>query len=102
MGILGGGQLARMLALEARRMGYRVAIQDPDPDASGMQLADHRIVGAFGDPAAAAELAACSEVITLDTEHVPVDLLEQLSATRPVRPGPGVLRIIQDRLEQRA
>ena len=101
VGILGGGQLARMLALEARRMGYRVAIQDPDPDASGMQLADHRIVGAFGDPAAAAELAACSDVITLDTEHVPVDLLEQLSATRPVRPGPGVLRIIQDRLEQR-
>lgn len=101
VGILGGGQLARMLALEGRRMGYRVAIQDPDPDAAGMQLADHRIIGAFGDPDAAAQLAACSDVITLDTEHVPLDLLEQLSTTRPVRPGPRVLGTIQDRLAQR-
>ncbi len=101
VGILGGGQLARMLALEARRMGYRVAIQDPDPHAAGMVLADHRVVGSLGDLAAATELAACSDVITLDTEHVPIEVLEHLSVTRPVRPGGPVLRVIQDRLEQR-
>ena len=55
----------------SRAAGCRVAIQNPDPDASGMQLADRRIVGAFGDPAAAAELAECSDVITLDTKPRP-------------------------------
>ncbi len=101
VGILGGGQLARMLALEARRMGYRIAILDPDPEGPAMQIADVRVPGAFDDPQAARSLAEKSDVITLDTEHVPAALLELIEAIKPVRPSADVLRIVQDRLEQR-
>jgi 5-(carboxyamino)imidazole ribonucleotide synthase len=101
IGILGGGQLARMMALEARRMGYRVAIQDPDPEGPAGQVSDVRVAGAFDDLEAARTLARHSDVITLDTEHIPASLLEQLEALKPVRPAARVLRIVQDRLEQR-
>ncbi|MCK6498264.1 MAG: 5-(carboxyamino)imidazole ribonucleotide synthase [Nitrospira sp.] len=101
IGVIGGGQLARMLALEARRMGYRVAVLDPDSEGPAGQVADIRVEGAFDDLEAAKTLARHSDVITLDTEHVPADLLEQLETVKPVRPAAHVLRIVQDRLEQR-
>lgn len=101
IGFLGGGQLARMMALEARRMGYRIAVLDPDEDGSAAQVADIFVKGEFTDLAAAQKLADCSDVVTLDTEHVPAEILEQLERTRPVRPGADVLRIVQDRREQR-
>lgn len=101
IGILGGGQLARMMALEARRMGYRVAIQDPDPEGPAGQVSDVRVAGAFDDLEAARTLARHSDVLTLDTEHVPASLLEQLEALKPVRPAARILRIVQDRLQQR-
>ena len=101
IGIIGGGQLARMMALEARRMGYRIAVLDPDPEGPASQVADFCITGAFDNLEAARALAARSDVITLDTEHVPADLLEQLEAVKPVRPAASVLRIVQDRWKQR-
>lgn len=101
IGVLGGGQLARMMALEARRMGYRVVTLDPHPDSPGAQVADGHVVGALDDLQAAEKLAAVSDVITLDTEHVPAAILEQLEAKCEVRPGASVLGIIQDRLSQR-
>ena len=76
IGIIGGGQLARMLALEARRMGYRIAVLDPEPEGPAMQVADFSITGAFDSFEAATVLAERSDVITLDTEHVPAGLLE--------------------------
>lgn len=101
IGIIGGGQLARMIALEARRMGYRVVVLDPEPEGPAAQVADISITGAFDNIEAARTLAAHSDVITLDTEHVPADLLEQLETLKPIRPSANVLRIVQDRLEQR-
>lgn len=101
IGILGGGQLARMLSLEARRMGYRVAVLDPTSGGPAAQVADLQVTGAFDDADAAQELAQHSDVITLDTEHIPATLLDRLEATKPVRPSARILRIIQDRLEQR-
>lgn len=101
VGILGGGQLARMLAFEARRMGYRTATLDPDPAAPAAPVADIHITGDFDDPRAAEDLARESDVITLDTEHVPAAILERLETMKPVRPGARVLRVVQDRLEQR-
>jgi 5-(carboxyamino)imidazole ribonucleotide synthase len=82
-------------------MGYRIAVLDPDPESSAAQVADISVTGAFDDVEAAKTLAAHSDVITLDTEHVPADLLEQLETLKPVRPSSKVLRIIQDRYEQR-
>lgn len=101
VGILGGGQLARMLALEARRMGYRIAVLDAEPGGPAAQVADLQVTGAIDDLEAAERLARQSDVLTLDTEHVPAELLERLEVIKPLRPSAGVLRIVQDRLEQR-
>ena len=101
VGIIGAGQLARMMALEARRMGYRIAVLGPERDGPGAQVADVQIAGALDDIEAAMALAAQCAVITLDTEHVPADLLAAVEQRTPVRPSPGVLRTVQDRIEQR-
>lgn len=101
IGVLGGGQLGRMLAFEARRMGYRVAVLDPEPEAPAAQVADVYVQGRFDDAEAAEALARHADVITLDTEHVPAALLERLEEKKPVRPSARVLRIVQDRWEQR-
>ena len=101
IGVLGGGQLGRMMALAARRMGYRVVVLDPSARCPTAQVADGVVVGALDDLAAAKHLAAQVDVITLDTEHVPADLLDALEPIAPVRPGARVLRTIQDRLTQK-
>ncbi|MGD8862923.1 MAG: 5-(carboxyamino)imidazole ribonucleotide synthase [Myxococcales bacterium] len=101
LGVLGGGQLARMMAVEARRMGYRVAVVDPDPHCSASEFADEVIPGALDDLAAARALSRKSAAVTVDTEHVPADVLERLEAVVPVRPASFVLRTVQDRSVQR-
>ena len=101
IGVLGGGQLGRMMALAARRMGYRVVVLDPSARCPTAQVADGVVVGALDDLAAAKHLAAQVDVITLDTEHVPADLLDALEPIAPVRPNAKVLRTIQDRLVQK-
>jgi len=101
IGVLGGGQLGRMMALAARRMGYRIVVLDPSPRCPTAQVADGVVVGALDDIDAAKHLAAQVDVITLDTEHVPADILDALHTMVPVRPGPSVLRTIQDRQTQK-
>jgi 5-(carboxyamino)imidazole ribonucleotide synthase len=101
IGVLGGGQLGRMMALAARRMGYRIVVLDPSERCPTAQVADGVVVGALTDAEAGLRLAAQADVITLDTEHVPADVLDQLDARCPVRPGPDVLRTIQDRRTQK-
>jgi 5-(carboxyamino)imidazole ribonucleotide synthase len=90
-----------MLALEARRMGYRVAVLDPQPRGPAAQVADIEIVADFNDLRAASELAEKSDVITVDTDHIPAHVLKDLSGIRPVRPSARVVATIQDRLKQR-
>lgn len=101
LGIVGGGQLARMLALEARRAEVRVAVQDPNPESPAAQVADHFFQGAWSDAETAQRMARSCAVVTVDNEHVPAPLLAQLQNATEVRPGPGVLATIQDRLAQR-
>jgi len=101
IGVLGGGQLGRMMAVVARQMGYRIVVLDPSPRCPTAQVADGFVVGALDDLDAARHLARQADVITLDTEHVPADLLDELAAIAPVRPGASVLRTIQDRLVQK-
>jgi 5-(carboxyamino)imidazole ribonucleotide synthase len=102
IGILGGGQLGRMLTLEARRMGYRIWVMDPDPRCPTAQVADGCIAAGLDDTAAARELAKQVRVVTLDTEHVPAALLALVEETTPVRPTSTILATIQDRLTQKA
>ena len=101
IGVLGGGQLGRMMALAARRMGYRIVVLDPSARCPTGQVADGVVVGALDDVDAALELAHQVDVVTLDTEHVPADVLDAIAAVTPVRPGPDVLRTIQDRKTQK-
>jgi 5-(carboxyamino)imidazole ribonucleotide synthase len=101
IGVLGGGQLGRMLAVAARRMGYRVVVLDPSARCPTAQVADDIVTGALDDLAAARQLARQVDVVTLDTEHVPPELLDELERIAPVRPGPSVLRTINDRQIQK-
>jgi 5-(carboxyamino)imidazole ribonucleotide synthase len=101
IGVLGGGQLGRMLAVVARQMGYRIIVLDPSPRCPTAQVSDGVVVGALDDVEAATELARQVDVITLDTEHVPAELLAVLETIVPVRPNAQVLRTIQDRLVQK-
>ncbi len=101
IGVLGGGQLGRMMAVTARQMGYRIVVLDPSARCPTAQVADGIVVGALDDRVSASHLARQVDVITLDTEHVPAEILDELATVVPVRPGPEVLRTIQDRLVQK-
>jgi 5-(carboxyamino)imidazole ribonucleotide synthase len=101
IGILGGGQLGRMLGSAARAMGYGVAILDPDPDCPAAAVADRVIVGSYDDVGAALRLADVSAVVTYELEHVAAAVVEGIEAHVPVRPGRGPLLVTQDRLAER-
>jgi 5-(carboxyamino)imidazole ribonucleotide synthase len=101
IGILGGGQLGRMLALAARTMGYRVAILDPDPSCPAAAVADTQIVAGYHDVEAALRLADRSDVVTYELEHVSADAVRAIDEVRPIRPGPFTLLMTQDRLSER-
>ncbi len=100
LGVLGGGQLGRMLAMEARRMGYRVRALDPDPDACAAPFAE-LTCAPLDDLAAVLALAAQCDALTIETEHVPASVLAQIETVRPVHPNATVLATVQDRLRQR-
>jgi 5-(carboxyamino)imidazole ribonucleotide synthase len=101
IGVLGGGQLGRMMAVAARQMGYRIIVLDPSPRCPTAQVSDGVVVGTLDDIEAARHLASQVDAITLDTEHVPADVLDALEPIAPVRPGASVLRTIQDRMVQK-
>ena len=101
IGILGGGQLGRMLGIAARAMGYRIAVLDPDPACPAAAIADRVVVGGYDDYAAALELAGLVDVVTYELEHVDARVVEALEARIPVRPGLLALRVAQDRLAER-
>jgi 5-(carboxyamino)imidazole ribonucleotide synthase len=101
IGILGGGQLGRMLAIAARAMGYRIVILDPDPDCPAASVADELMLATYDDVGAAQRLAERSAVVTYELEHVAADVVGEIDATRPVRPGRYPLVVTQDRLAER-
>jgi 5-(carboxyamino)imidazole ribonucleotide synthase len=102
IGIMGGGQLGRMLAMAAARLGYRTVILDPAPEAPAAQVASSQIVAAYDDPAALTQLADLCDVVTYEFENVPVAAVEWLEARVPVRPGSKALKVAQDRLLEKA
>jgi 5-(carboxyamino)imidazole ribonucleotide synthase len=101
IGILGGGQLGRMLAIAARAMGYRIAVLDPDPDCPAAAVADRIVHGTYDDVGAALRLAAVSAVVTYELEHVAAEVVDAVDAVCPVRPGRHPLVVTQDRLAER-
>jgi 5-(carboxyamino)imidazole ribonucleotide synthase len=102
IGILGGGQLARMLALAAKPMGYNVVVLDPDPDCPASSVVDEVIIGAFNDLNAFAQLAQVCDVVTLEFENVPSECLKTLEKSVPLRPSRKILEYSRDRLLEKA
>ena len=101
IGIIGGGQLGRMSAMAAARLGYRVHILTPEPDSPAAQVSAHCTLGDYEDAAALRAFAEAVDVITFEFENVSAEGLELLQSLRPVRPGPQVLRISQDRVAEK-
>lgn len=101
IGVVGGGQLGRMFALEARRMGYRVLILDPSPQSPGAMVADWQIQAPLDDPEAGLALARRSDVITLEWENADAGLIRRMQEIVPVRPGAHVLEAAQHRVREK-
>lgn len=101
IGILGGGQLGRMFAIAARRMGYRVAAFDPTQDCPTGQIADVEVNAPYDDLAAARQFAGMVDVVTFEFENVPAQTLAEIERHRPVFPSPFVLDTCRHRLREK-
>ncbi len=101
IGIFGGGQLGRMMGIAARSMGYKVHVLDSDPACPAGYIADTVIEAGWNDRWAAANLARECATVTLEIEQVSIVSLDEAARWAPVRPGAGMLAVIQDRIEQK-
>src|SRR5262245_18965475 len=101
IGILGGGQLGRMFAIAARRMGYRVHALDPTQESPTGQVADYEVTAAYDDLDAARRFAFGVDVVTFEFENVPAETLAAIEEIRPVHPSPFVLDTCRHRLREK-
>jgi 5-(carboxyamino)imidazole ribonucleotide synthase len=101
VGILGGGQLGRMFAIAARRMGYRVHAFDPTTDCPAGQVADLEVIAAYDDLDAARRFASQVDVVTFEFENIPSETLAAIAEMKPVHPSPQVLHVCRHRLHEK-
>lgn len=101
IGIIGGGQLGRMMAVAAKEAGYKIAVLEPTMDSPCGQVADIRIVAAYDDEAALEELAEVSDVITYEFENIDYDGLKRLTQMAYVPQGAELVRITQNRVTEK-
>lgn len=98
IGIIGGGQLGRMMALAAKEAGFKIAVLDPGMDSPTGQVADIQIVAPFNDSEALEELAEVSDVITYEFENIDVDGLRHLAEIAYVPQGAELIGVTQNRI----
>ena len=101
IGILGGGQLGRMLILAGRSLGYRFVVYEPSGPSAAGTVADNEINAAYEDEAALEEFARSVDVITLEFENIPADVIDRLSAIKPVLPERFALFTCQHRQREK-
>lgn len=101
IGILGGGQLGRMFAIAARRMGYRVHSLDPAPDCPAGQVADVEWSASYDDIDAAVRFARAVDVVSFEFENIPYETLQKVAEIVPVFPAPLVLDTTRHRLREK-
>lgn len=101
IGIIGGGQLGRMMALAAKEVGFKIAVLEPSMDSPCGQVADIRIVAPYDDEAALEELAEVSDVITYEFENIDYEGLKRLTQIAYVPQGPELVSITQDRVTEK-
>ena len=102
LGVMGGGQLGRMFAHAAQRMGFFTAVLDPDPVSPAGRVSHHHIQTSYTDPVGLERLALVSHAITTEFENVPAPALAELAKTRPVAPAASAVAIAQDRAAEKA
>jgi len=98
IGILGGGQLGRMLSVAAARLGYKTCIFEPGGDCPASHVANFHLKADYDDDAALRQFAASVDVITYEFENIPTSALDHLEAQKPVHPPRKALLVSQDRL----
>lgn len=101
IGIIGGGQLGRMMAVAAKEAGYKIAVLEPTMDSPCGQVADIRIVAAYDDESALEELAEVSDVITYEFENIDYEGLKRLTQIAYVPQGAELVRITQNRVTEK-
>ena len=102
IGIIGGGQLGRMMALAAKAQGFRIAVLEPTEDSPCGQVADIEVIGAYDDREAISRLAEISDVITYEFENIDAETLSWLCEVAYVPQGPTLLTVTQDRIKEKA
>lgn len=101
IGIIGGGQLGRMLAMAAARLNYRTIVLEPQADCPAAQVCNSQIIGAYDDEKALSELASLCDVVTYEFENVPVSAAEFLERSVAVYPPSKALSAAQDRVTEK-
>jgi 5-(carboxyamino)imidazole ribonucleotide synthase len=101
IGIIGGGQLGRMLAMASARLAYRTIVLEPQPDCPAAQVAGRHVMASYDNGDALRELADAADVVTYEFENVPVEAVRLLEADVPVLPPPRALAASQDRLVEK-
>ena len=102
IGIVGGGQLGRMMAISAKEMGFRTGVIDPTEDCPAAQVSDWHIVADYDDQMALEEMARRSQVITYEFENVDVDTINHIQHFANIPQGTDLLAISQDRLMEKS
>lgn len=101
IGILGGGQLGRMLSVAASRLGFQCHVYEPGAAPPASHVAHHLTTAGYDDPEALTAFAASVDVVTYEFENIPTQALDVIEAIVPIRPGREALRISQDRLTEK-
>ena len=101
IGILGGGQLGRMLAVAAARLGLKTCIFEPGGDCPASHVANYHFKAGYDDENALRQFAAACDVITYEFENIPTGALDILEGIKPVYPDRNALRVSQDRLVEK-
>jgi 5-(carboxyamino)imidazole ribonucleotide synthase len=101
LGILGGGQLARMTALAARRLGHATHVLDPEKHCPAASVVERLVLGSLDDEALGRQLASGVDAVAIDTEHVALAVVRAAAELAPTSPSPEVLGVIQDKAVQK-
>lgn len=102
IGIVGGGQLGRMLTLAALPLGFKVVVVDPTPNSPAAQVGAQEITADLYNEPALRKLAKLSDYITVEIEHLDTNVLEKIAKLgKPINPAPATIRLIQDKFKQK-
>ena len=102
IGIIGGGEIARMMALSAKKMGYRIGVLDPEKDSPAAQVSDWQMIAQYDNQEALMDFAMKCDVITYEYDNIDADAITKMKKTVSVPQGAELLSITQDRLLEKA